>query len=158
MSKTHRDIAPAANRGESCDAGNLYTFPGESTYYRSFFSASWMARGMADALEVLSAYGLKANQTIGSFNTPIAMRFNGPDDHVWIMAETNYSARTSQQINKLMGGWANAGLSGRIERVPADVTADELRRIIDGKMRYVLPRTRHGVGSYVPGINYTEGE
>ena len=152
MSLTHSDIAPAANRGEAADAGNLYTHPGPPSSYRSgFWSNSWMAEGMAQALTALSEIGLKAEQTIWSFNTPIAMRFG----NVWIMADTNYSSRTSQQISKLGARWNRTGLSGRIERVPGDITAAELRRVIDGKMSYVLPSTKTQVGRFVAGPNYT---
>lgn len=151
MSLTHRDIAPAANRGEAADAGNLYTFPGNPGRFNSYYGHSWMPRGMSLALDALAEIGLKAEQTIVSFNTPIAMRFG----NVWIMAETNYSARTSQQIGKLRGGWNRAGLQGRIERVPGDISAAELRRVVDGKMSYVLPRTKTEVGRFVAGPNYS---
>lgn len=149
MSLSHRDIAPAANKGIAADAGNLYTYPGAPSYYTSGLNASWMPRGMARALDALAAAGTRAEQTIVSFNTPIAMRFGD----VWIMAETNYSARTSAQISKLHGGWNRKGIAGRVERVPVDVTVEELRRIIDGKQRYILPSTRHGIGRYVRGVN-----
>lgn len=152
MSLTHSDIAPAANRGEAADAGNLYTHPGPPSSYRSgFWSNSWMAEGMAQALTALSEIGLKSEQTIWSFNTPIAMRFGD----VWIMAATNYSSRTSQQIGRLRGGWGRTGLRGRIERVPGDISAAELRRVIEGKMSYVMPRTKTDVGRFVAGPNYT---
>lgn len=152
MSLTHSDIAPAANRGEAADAGNLYTHPGPPSSYRSgFWSHSWMAEGMAQALTALSEIGIKSEQTIWSFATPIAMRFG----NVWIMAETNYSSRTSGQIAKLRGGWNRTGLSGRIERVPGDISAAELRRVIEGKMSYVLPRTKTQVGRFVAGPNYS---
>lgn len=150
MALSHRDIAPAANKGIAADAGNLYTFPGAWPHYANGgFRSSWMPRGMARALDALAAAGTRADQTIVSFNTPIALRFGD----VWIMAETNYSSRTSSQISKLHGGWNRKGLDGRVERVPVDVTVEELRRIIDGKQRYVLPSTRHGIGRYVRGVN-----
>lgn len=154
MSLTHRDIAPAANRGEAADAGNLYTFPGEfSRYCVGGFSNSWMPRGMAQALDALAAAGIRAEQTIVSFNTPIAMKFGS----VWIMAETNYSACTSQQISKILPGYRRAGISGRIERVPGDISAAELRRVIDGLQTYSLPCTKSGFGAWSPGPNYTTG-
>lgn len=158
MALTHYDIAPAANRGEHAAAGNLSTFPGSPGVYFTHYSSSWMPRQMGQALNALAAIGIHAEQTIVSFDTPIAMRFTGADGRmVWIMAETNYSARTSAQIGKLRGGWNRRGLAGRIERVPFDVTAAELRRIIDGKMSYVPDHRRGHVGRYVPGPNYTEG-
>lgn len=155
MSLTHRDIAPAANRGEDADAGNLYTFPGAPSRYSGdgWGRGSWMPRGMAQALDALAAAGIRAEQTIVSFNTPIAMKFGS----VWIMAETNYSARTSQQINKLLPGYRRAGISGRIERVPGDISAAELRRVIDGLQTYSLPCTKSGFGTWSPGPNYTTG-
>ncbi len=153
MSLTHSDIAPAANRGKAADAGNLYTFPGEfSRYSVGGSSNSWMPRGMAQALDALAAAGIRAEQTIVSFNTPIAMKFG----NVWIMADTNYSARTSQQINKLGAGLRHTGLDGRIERVPGDISAAELRRVIDGLQSY-RPAGRWKLGAWVPGPNYTAG-
>lgn len=153
MALTHSDIAPAANRGEAADAGNLYTFPGPPpSHLFGFYSRSWMPRGMADSLGVLADRGIRADQTIVSFNTPIAMRF----DDAWIFAETNYSSRTSQQISKLMPGWGRRGLSGRIERVPHDVNPSELIRIIGGLTRFV-PGDRGKVGRYVPGPNWVAG-
>lgn len=152
MALTHSDIAPAANRGEAADAGNLYTFPGAPRRYSNGgFGSSWMPRGMAQALDALAEIGIKSDQTIMSFNTPIAMKFG----NVWIMADTNYSSYTSRQINKLGAGWKRTGLDGRIERVPGDISAAELRRVIDGKMSYVLPRTKSEVGRFVAGPNYT---
>lgn len=152
MALTHSDIAPAANRGEAADAGNLYTFPGHHSTYRSAWSHSWMPRGMAGSLDILADRGIRADQTIVSFNTPIALRFGD----VWIFAETNYSSRTSQQISKLMPGWGHRGLSGRIERVPHDVNPSELIRIIGGLTRFI-PGDRGKVGRYVPGPNWVAG-
>lgn len=146
MAITHYDIAAYANRGEFASSGNLSTNPGgQRRYSRGMFSGSWMPDGLANALEALAADGLTANQTIHSFSTPIAMRFGD----VWIMNHDNYSARTSAQIGKLRGSYRHEGLAGRIERVPGDISAEELRRVIDGKMRYVGPRTRGGIGSWV---------
>lgn len=150
MALTHSDIAPAANRGEFADAGNLYTFVGAPGYYESAYGQSWMPRGMAQALDALAATGTKAEQTIVSFNTPIAMKFGD----VWIMAESNYSARTSQQISKIGAGWNQPGLHGSIERVPFDVSATELRRIIERKMRFIPGATKTHPGKFVPGPNY----
>lgn len=159
MALTHSDIAQAANRGAHANAGNLYTYPGAPSSYDSYYSYSWMPRIMSQALDALAAIGIRAEQTIVSFNTPIAMRYTGADGRmVWIMAETNYSARTSKQIGKLRPGWNSPGLAGRIERVPFDVTAADLRRIIDGKMSYVPDHRRGHVGRYVPGPNYIPGE
>lgn len=153
MALTHSDIAPAANRGEAADAGNLYTFPGATRRYSNGgFGSSWMPRGMADSLDILAGRGIQADQTIMSFATPIALRFGD----VWIFAETNYSARTSAQISKLMPGWGHRGLSGRIERVPHDVNPSELIRIIGGLTRFI-PGGRGKVGRYVPGPNWVAG-
>lgn len=151
MALTHSDIAPAANRGEAADAGNLYTSPGAVRRYDSYFSHSWMPRPMSLALDALAAEGTRADQTIFSFMTPIAMRFGD----VWIMAESNYSSRTSQQISKLGAGWRRSGLDGRIERVPGDVSLTELKRVIAGLQHYVLPNVRHGVGRWIPGPNFS---
>lgn len=159
MALTHSDIAPAANRGEHADAGKLYTYPGAPSRFDSYYGSSWMPRQMSQALDALAAIGIRAEQTIVSFNTPIAMRYTGADGRmVWIMAESNYSSRTAQQVSKLRGGWNRSGLAGRIERVPFDVTAADLRRIIDGKMCYVPDHRRGHVGRYVPGPNYIPGE
>lgn len=157
MALTHSDIAPAANRGEAANAGNLYTHPGAPRSLNSWLSSSWMPRTMGRSLDALADLGIKADQTIWSFNTPIALRYYDADgEPVWIMAETNYSSRTGQQINKLMPGWARRGLRGRIERVPSDVSPLELRRIIAGLQRFV-PGHGAKVGHYVPGPNYTAG-
>lgn len=152
MALTHSDIAPAANRGETADAGNLYTFPGPPSRYSGFWSNSWMPQGMADSLDALAAEGIVAEQTIMSFATPIAMRFGD----VWIMAETNYSARTSQQIGKLGAGWNRPGLDGVIRRVPGDVNPLELRRVLEKKMRFI-PGDRGKTGRYVPAENWVPG-
>ncbi len=153
MAITHYDIHRFANRGEHATAGNLSTFPGSPSWFDSCYGMSRMPRKMSQALDALASIGIRAEQTIVSFNTPIAMRYG----NVWILAETKYSSRTAQQINKLMPGWNRAGLVGRIERVPFDVSAAELRRIIDGKMHYI-PGTRGKLGRYVPGPNYIPGE
>lgn len=148
MSLTHSDIARFANHGEAADAGNLFTHPGAPRSYDSYFSHSWMPRIMSKSLDALAADGTRADQTIWSFNTPVAMRFGD----VWIMWEDNYSSRTSQQISKFV--WQ---LDGRIERVPGDVTPSELKRILAGLQSYVRSANRHGIGGWTPGPSYTPG-
>ena len=144
MALTNSQIPAFANRGEtaSTQTGNFWTVPGFTG------NQGHMPGNLYWTIKAIDRLGVGHNieQTVYSYGTPIAFKVRG----VWIRPERGYSATTAGKHQSQL-----YKLSGRTEFVPMDISAAELLRVIDGKMRYVRARTKSEVGRFVAGPNYT---
>lgn len=114
--------------------GNMSTDPGYAYYW------GYLPYKLREAFQQMRG---RISQTIYSYSTPIALCIDG----VWVIPDVTYSATTSgkhQSQLYMLGGYY----------VPWDCSAEELERVIAGKMKYLRDRK---VGRWVPGPNWEPG-
>lgn len=114
--------------------GNMSTDPGAPYYW------GYLPKNLAGIFGTMRD---RISQVVYSYATPIAVCIDG----VWIIPDVTYSPSTSSNHQcqlYMLGGYY----------VPWDCSAEELERVIAGKMKYLRDRK---VGRWVPGPNWEPG-
>lgn len=88
----------------------------------------------------------KIEQTVYSYDTPIALKVMGAWIQPWMMYSMTTSAKHQSQLYIL-----------ETSLIPYDCSAQELLRVINGYMYYTPTRRTAGIGRWYRGWNWIEG-
>ena len=141
-------LALSGNEGETT-TGNMST---ENRGHLGYAGATGHMPRAWERLYSARAASRAVVRVIYSYNTPIAWLDR---DYGWIIPRVTYSVTTSVKHQSQL-----YRLNGRHISAPWDATAEDMRRVLDGRMMFVRAG-KWGTGDYAgtrPGPNYVAGE